>query len=103
MKLQRFVWAAAASLAWGLAAALARDLAPPLAAAPAGPPAARTLAAAALTMDDAVRMTEQRFHARVVKAETQRDNGHVVYVLRLLNEAGRVWTVRVDAESGAVL
>jgi len=54
-------------------------------------------------MDQAVRMTEERYHARVVKAETQSDdNGHVFYVLRLLNEAGRVWTVRVDAASGAV-
>lgn len=48
-------------------------------------------------------MTEVRYHARVVKAEAQHDNGHVIYVLRLLNEAGRVWTVRVDAASGAVL
>ncbi|HLY52921.1 MAG TPA: hypothetical protein VKQ31_07935 [Steroidobacteraceae bacterium] len=47
-------------------------------------------------------MTEDRFHARVVKAETQRDNGHVIYVLRLLDEAGHVWTVRVDAASGAM-
>jgi uncharacterized membrane protein YkoI len=54
-------------------------------------------------MDQAVRMAEQRYHARVVKAEAQRDNGHMVYVLRLLNDAGRVWTVRVDAASGAVL
>ncbi len=54
-------------------------------------------------MDQAVRMAEQRYHARVVKAEAQRDNGHTVYVLRLLNDAGRVWTVRVDAASGAVL
>jgi len=61
------------------------------------------LAAASVSMDEAVKMAEQRFHARVVKAETQRDNGHTVYVLRLLNEAGRVWTVRVDAASGALL
>ncbi|HEV2285158.1 MAG TPA: PepSY domain-containing protein [Steroidobacteraceae bacterium] len=54
-------------------------------------------------MDQAVRMAEQHFHARVVKAETERDNGRTVYVLRLLNDAGRVWTVRVDAANGTLL
>ena len=56
----------------------------------------------ALSMDQAVKMVERRFHARVVKAETQRDNGRTVYVLRLLSDSGRVWTVRVDAADGAV-
>ena len=56
-----------------------------------------------MSMDQAVKMAEQRFHARVVKAEAEQENGHKVYVLRLLSEAGRVWTVRVDAASGALL
>jgi uncharacterized membrane protein YkoI len=58
--------------------------------------------AANLSMEQAVKMVEKRFHARVVKAESQRDNGRTVYQLRLLNEAGRVWTVHVDAASGSV-
>lgn len=95
MKLQRLIPAAALLLAGGAAAAHPAPAA-------GSPPAPTALAAASLTMDEAVRMTEQRYHARVVKAETQRDNGHVFYVLRLLDEAGRVWTVRVDAVSGAV-
>lgn len=69
----------------------------------AAPPGEQRLAAASVSMDEAVKMAEQRFHARVVKAETQKGDGHVVYVLRLLNESGRVWTVRVDAASGEVL
>jgi len=56
-----------------------------------------------VSMDQAVKMAEQRFKARVVRAEAQHDGDHTVYVLRLLNESGRVWTVRVDASSGAVL
>ena len=60
-------------------------------------------ARAAVSMDQAVRLVEQRFHARVVKAETQKDNGRTVYVLKLLSDStGKVWTVRVDAASGAV-
>jgi uncharacterized membrane protein YkoI len=55
-----------------------------------------------MSMDDAVKMVEQRFRARVVKAETQSDGGHTVYVLRLLDDSGKVWTVRVDAASGSV-
>ncbi len=59
-------------------------------------------AAAALSMDQAVKMVELRFHARVVKAETERDSARTVYVLRLLSDSGKVWTVRVDASNGAV-
>jgi len=55
-----------------------------------------------VSMDQAVRMVEERYHARVVKAETQHDEGRTLYVLRLLNDAGKVWTVRVDAASGSV-
>jgi uncharacterized membrane protein YkoI len=55
-----------------------------------------------ISMDQAVRMAEERYHARVVKAETEHDEGRTLYVLRLLNDAGKVWTVRVDAASGSV-
>jgi len=51
-----------------------------------------------ISIDRAVAMAERQFNARVVRAET-RDG---VYVLRLLNDAGRVWTVRVDASTGAI-
>jgi uncharacterized membrane protein YkoI len=74
----------------------------------AGAPDSRAAPARAMTtsstvsMDQAVKMVERRFHARVVKAETERDNGRTVYVLRLLSDAGKVWTVRVDARDGAV-
>jgi uncharacterized membrane protein YkoI len=57
---------------------------------------------AGMSMDEAVRMIEERYHARVVKAETEHDEGRTLYVLRLLNDAGKVWTVRVDATSGSV-
>ena len=61
------------------------------------------VAAASVSMDQAVKMAEQRFKAKVVRAETQRNDGRTVYVLRMLNESGRVWTVRVDAANGALL
>ena len=54
-------------------------------------------------MEQAVKMAEQRYKAKVVRAETQENDGRTVYVLRMLNESGRVWTVRVDASNGAVL
>lgn len=62
-----------------------------------------SIAANTVSMDQAVKMAEQRFKARVVRAEAQHDGDHTVYVLRMLNESGRVWTVRVDASNGAVL
>jgi uncharacterized membrane protein YkoI len=58
----------------------------------------------AISIDQAVKMVEQRYSARVVKAETQKDGARTVYVLKLYNKsAGKVWSVRVDAASGAVL
>jgi uncharacterized membrane protein YkoI len=59
--------------------------------------------AAAVSMEQAVKMTEQRYHARVVKAQAQKDDGHTVYVLRVLDDSGHVRTVRVDAATGAML
>jgi hypothetical protein len=59
--------------------------------------------AAGVSMEQAVKMAEQKFKAKVVRAETQRSDGRTIYVLRLLNESGHVWTVRVDASNGALL
>ena len=65
-------------------------------------PAQASVGYTSLSMDQAVKMVEQRYRARVEKAEALRDGARTVYVLRLLNDAGRVWTVRVDAASGAI-
>ena len=64
---------------------------------------AQTRAQGGLSLDAVVQMVQQRYNARVVRAETRQENGRTVYVLRLLNADGKVWTVRVDADSGAVL
>ena len=65
-------------------------------------PLSDTASFAEITLDQAVAMAERRFQARVVRAETQRDGERIIYVLRLLNSAGRVWTVRVDAQTGQI-
>jgi uncharacterized membrane protein YkoI len=61
----------------------------------------RTLAG--ISMDQAIQMAERRYRARVVRADVIDMNGHRVYVLRLLSEQGRVWTVRIDAETGGAM
>ncbi len=61
------------------------------------------LAPVRVSMAQAVQRVEQRFHARVVRAETTEQAGHTVYVLRVLDRSGRVFTVRVDAASGQIL
>lgn len=94
MSPRRFI-ALSVLLGCGLAGASISSAAPP--------PAPAAGASSAVSLDEAVKIAEQRFHARVVKAETQQGEGRTLYVLRLLDEAGRVWTVRVDAASGAVL
>jgi uncharacterized membrane protein YkoI len=53
-----------------------------------------------ISQDEAVRRAERRFNARVVKAETRTVDGRKVHVLRLVSDDGRVFTVRVDAETG---
>ena len=56
-----------------------------------------------MSMDEAVRMVESRYRARAVKADPVDSGGRRVYEIRLLNAEGRVWKVRVDAETGQVL
>ena len=92
-------WRAALLFLWLPVVGAALATAP----AAAGEPAGRAVVASAtVSMDQAVKMVEQRYRARVVKAETQKDNGRTVYVLKLLDDSGKVWTVRVDASDGSV-
>ena len=85
------------------ASVLAFDVPPPASLVVASRAPASVLATAGVSMDQAVKMAEQRYKARVVRAEAQHDGPRTVYVLKLLNEAGHVWTVRVDAANGAIL
>lgn len=63
----------------------------------------RTSQRPALSLDQAVRLAQQHFKARVVRAETESQGGRTIYLLRMLDGAGRVFAVRVDAASGAIL
>jgi uncharacterized membrane protein YkoI len=90
--LPAWVLAVSAALAFVVPVARAADVSQPIA-----------VAVASVSMEQAVKMAEQRFRAKVVRAETQHNEGRTVYVLRMLNESGHVWTVRVDASNGAVL
>ena len=91
-----------ALLAYLLCAAAATGTALVTASAPHTDAVPTAMPRGSVSMDQAVRMVEERYHARVVKAETQHDASHTLYVLRLLNDEGKVWTVRVDAASGSV-
>jgi Peptidase propeptide and YPEB domain len=55
-----------------------------------------------ISLDEAVSRAEAQYNARVVRAEADERNGRVIYKLRLLSDDGRVFTVRVDAQSGAI-
>lgn len=58
--------------------------------------------AARLSMDQAVRLAERRYRARVVRAETRTQGDRTIYLLRMLDGAGRVFFVQVDAASGTI-
>lgn len=55
-----------------------------------------------ISLDQAVQMAQRRFRAKAVKAETVQSGGRRIHQIRLLSAEGKVWTVRVDAESGAM-
>jgi len=57
---------------------------------------------ARVSLDQAVQMAQRRYHAKAVRAETVRKGNRRVHQIRLLNSEGKVWTVRVDAESGTI-
>jgi hypothetical protein len=65
-------------------------------------PQPRASVRSGMSLDEAVRRAERQFNARVVKAETITVDGRKTYVLRLVTGDGRVITVRVDADSGAM-
>lgn len=55
-----------------------------------------------VSLDQAVEMAQRRYRAKAVKAETVRNGDRRVHQIRLLSAEGKVWTVRVDADSGAM-
>jgi hypothetical protein len=53
-----------------------------------------------ISLDEAVSRAERQYRARVVRTDVQDEDGRKVYVLKLLSEDGRVFTVRIDAATG---
>jgi uncharacterized membrane protein YkoI len=60
----------------------------------------RTMADRAISLDEAVAQAERRYDARAVRAEEKRHGDRIEYRIRLLGADGRVFEIRVDAESG---
>jgi len=60
----------------------------------------RAMADRAISLDEAVARAERRHDARVVRAEEERHGDRVEYHIRLLGANGRVFEVRIDAQSG---
>lgn len=55
-----------------------------------------------VSLDQAVEMAQRRYRAKAVKAETVQSGERLTHHIRLLSAEGKVWTVRVDAKSGAM-
>jgi uncharacterized membrane protein YkoI len=70
---------------------------------PVGAKSHANAAQAASSQDRIIAIAEKRYHASVVRIEESTLNGKRIYVLRLLSKEGKVWTVRVDAETGGEL
>lgn len=64
------------------------------------PPAIGDVRRDGISLDEAVSRAERQYKARVVRTDVQDEDGRKVYVLKLLSEDGRVFTVRIDAATG---
>ena len=53
-----------------------------------------------VTLDQAVELVRNQQKGRVLSAETRRQNGDSVHVIKLLNKQGRVKQIRIDSTSG---
>jgi uncharacterized membrane protein YkoI len=62
----------------------------------------RGLVASGVSLDQAVQMAQSRYQAKAVKAETVMHGGRRTHQIRLLSAEGKVWMVRVDAETGSM-
>jgi Flp pilus assembly protein CpaB len=71
--------------------------------APDAPPAAFIAQRGSLSLAQATQIAQGRFRGRVVRAETVQQGNRMIHVIRILGDDGRVVTVRVDAETGAVM
>jgi uncharacterized membrane protein YkoI len=83
-------------------AALAQS-SPGSAFAPDAPPTAYRAQRGSLSLAQATAMAQSRYQGRVVRAEAVQQGNRVIYEIRILGDDGRVRTVRVDAETGAVM
>jgi len=61
---------------------------------------ARVMTDRAISLDEAVARAEHRYDARAVRAEEKRNGDRIEYRIRLLGADGRVFEVRMDAETG---
>lgn len=55
-----------------------------------------------VSLDQAVQMAQNRYGAKAVKAQTVESGGRRIHQIRLLTAGGKVWTVEVDAQTGAM-
>lgn len=58
-------------------------------------------ASGGVSLDRAVQMAESHYRAKAVKATTVSHGDRRIHQIRLIRE-GKVWTVNVDADSGAM-
>jgi hypothetical protein len=63
--------------------------------------AAETAGAGELSPAQAAALVQKRYAARVVRASSSDALGRHLYVFLLLSPDGKVWTVRLDARTGA--
>jgi len=63
--------------------------------------AAETAGAGELSPTQAAALVQKRYAARVLRASSSDSGGQHLYVFLLLSPDGKVWTVRLDARTGA--
>jgi uncharacterized membrane protein YkoI len=68
----------------------------------AGPPLRLAQAENGISLEEATRRVREQTGGQVLRAETKRDKGRAVHLIRVLTEDGRVRNWHVDAETGRI-
>ena len=55
-----------------------------------------------ISLDQAVKMAQNRYRAKAVRAQTVENGGRRIHQIRLLSAEGKVWMVEIDAQTGAM-
>ncbi|HNP61156.1 MAG TPA: PepSY domain-containing protein [Nitrospirales bacterium] len=56
-----------------------------------------------VTMEEAIKTATTQFPGKVIEAELESEDGKVIYEVEIVNAAGEIREIEIDAQSGKIL